>query len=243
MKRMSGAKRLRRPVQGGYARGDETRLRLIPAAIDPFGKRGFTAASTYDIAGRAGVNAPALQYYFENKEGLYRACAEHIARDVWTLLEPVVRHARALLAQPAPAMAELIDAFVAVQAALADQISLSPATPGQRLFVAREQSGQEQTVASEVLQEQMRKPLNGVGAKLVGRICGIAPDDPVTVIRLLSLHGQLMAFRAVPRTVLNLLGWNKIDDARCELIKSTICTQTRALRNVKWQTRCGEAHV
>lgn len=232
MKRMSAAKRLRRPVQGGYARGDETRLRIIAAAIDLFGERGFAAASTREIAVRAGVNAPALQYYFENKEGLYRACAEHIAGVVWALFEPVVQHAREVLAQPAPPTTELIDAFVAIQETHADKISLSPATPGQRLFVAREQSGQEPAVASEVLQEQMREPLNRVGAELVGRICGIAPDDPVTVIRLLSLHGQLMAFHAVPRTVLSLLGWNEIDEARCEFIKSTVRTQTRALLEI-----------
>jgi AcrR family transcriptional regulator len=35
--------------------------------------------STRDIAATAGVNAPALQYYFDNKEGVYFACVEHIA--------------------------------------------------------------------------------------------------------------------------------------------------------------------
>ena len=64
---MNQPKPLRRPLAGGYARGDETRLRITEAAIELFGEYGFDGASTRDIAARAGVNAPALQYYFENK--------------------------------------------------------------------------------------------------------------------------------------------------------------------------------
>ena len=68
--------RHRHSVEGGYARGEETRLRIVTAALKLFGQLGFDGASTRDIAAAAGVNAPALQYYFDNKEGLYIACAE-----------------------------------------------------------------------------------------------------------------------------------------------------------------------
>ena len=95
---MNDIKRLRRPSAGGYARGDETRLRIIEAAIESFGEHGFDGASTRDIAARAGVNAPALQYYFENKEGVYRACAEYIADDAWVIFAPVIEHATQVLA-------------------------------------------------------------------------------------------------------------------------------------------------
>lgn len=78
---MNEAKKLRRTSAGGYARGDETRQRIIEAAIELFGERGFAGASTREIAAMAGVNAPALQYYFENKEGVYRACVEAIAEN------------------------------------------------------------------------------------------------------------------------------------------------------------------
>ncbi len=109
---MNQPKRLRRPLAGGYARGDETRLRIMAAAIELFGEYGFDGASTRDIAARAGVNAPALQYYFENKAGVLRACAEHIADDAWSAFEPVVAHAHELLSGNAE-MPELIDAFCA----------------------------------------------------------------------------------------------------------------------------------
>ncbi len=225
---MSDAKRLRRPPDGGYPRGDETRHRIIHAAIELFGERGFAAASTRDIAARAGVNAPALQYYFENKEGVYRACAEHIAETVWERFEPVVRRASEVLAGSAGA-SELIDAFVAIQEAMADKIFFSPHTPGMRLFMVREQAGQEPPIASQILQEKLRVPLNRACASLVARIGGTAFDDPVTQIRTLSLTGQLTIFHHAPRAMLTALGWTEMDLEKLELIKTVVRGQTRAL--------------
>lgn len=51
---MNEAKKLRRTSAGGYARGDETRQRIIEAAIELFGERGFAGASTREIAAMAG---------------------------------------------------------------------------------------------------------------------------------------------------------------------------------------------
>lgn len=54
------------------------RDRLIHAAIERFGKRGFDAVGTREIA--AAVNTPmsSITYHFGGKEGLYHAAAEHI---------------------------------------------------------------------------------------------------------------------------------------------------------------------
>ncbi|MGN6804356.1 MAG: CerR family C-terminal domain-containing protein [Trinickia sp.] len=233
---MNEMKRGRRPAQGGYARGDETRLRIIHAAIELFGERGFDAASTRDIAARAGVNAPALQYYFANKEGVYRACAEHIAGIVWERFAPVVQSANEKLASGADTAA-LIDAFIDIQRVIAERMFLSPATASQRLFFVREQTGQEPSIASEILQTRMRAPLNRVGTELVARIGGTRIDDPVTRIRLLSLHGQMMVFNVAPRSALTLLEWTQIDAEKSALIQRTIEAQTRALLNLWAQAR------
>jgi AcrR family transcriptional regulator len=226
---MNEAKRLRRPSAGGYMRGDETRLRIIHAAIELFGEQGFDGASTRDIAARAGVNAPALQYYFENKEGVFRACAEHIADDAWQNFAPVVAHATEVLDNDGDAEA-LIDAFVRIQEAIADRMfAKGCGEPNHRLFFAREQAGHEPSIASEILTRRLRKPLNDVGAQLIARITGSTPEDPVTLIRMLSLHGQLLMFHLAPRMTLGLLGWKEIDVQKGELLKDTVRAQTRLL--------------
>jgi len=226
---MNDTKRLRRPPAGGYVRGDETRLRIIEAAIESFGEHGFEGASTRDIASRAGVNAPALQYYFENKEGVYRACAEYLADSSWVALEPVVTHAADVLSRDSD-IPVLIDAFIRIQEAIADRMfEKACGTSNQRLFFTREQTGHEPTIASEIMMRRVRQPLNDVGSRLIARITGAKPDDELTLIRLMSLHGQLLMFHVAPRTTLALLGWKEIDTEKGELLKATVRTQTHIL--------------
>jgi hypothetical protein len=81
---MNTERRLRRSPQGGYARGERTRHRIIEAAIELFGEHGFGGAPTRDIAARAGVNAPALQYYFENKVCIARASKHSPTMHAWS---------------------------------------------------------------------------------------------------------------------------------------------------------------
>src|ERR1700753_3130750 len=111
---MARAAKHRHAIEGGYARGEETRARIVAAALRMFGERGFEAASTRDIATRAGVNAPALQYYFDNKEGVYLACVEYIVASVWDFMSEVASEAEEALAAKA-SDAELIEKFCAVQ--------------------------------------------------------------------------------------------------------------------------------
>ena len=225
---MNEAKKLRRTSTGGYARGDETRQRIIDAAIELFGEHGFAGASTRDIAAKAGVNAPALQYYFENKEGVYRACVEAIAEIGWSVLGPAVEHARAALDAEADVDA-LIDAFIVILRTLADRIFTVPKTLGQRMFFAREQVGQEPAGATDILMKRVRKPLNDVSAELVGRISGRPADDPVTRLRTMSLFGQLTVFHLVQRSALQLLDWDGFDGEGGALLMATIADQTRVL--------------
>ena len=225
---MNEAKKLRRTSTGGYARGDETRQRIIDAAIELFGEHGFAGASTRDIATKAGVNAPALQYYFENKEGVYRACVEAMAELGWSVLGPAVEHARAALDAEADVDA-LIDAFIGILRTLADRIFTVPKTLGQRMFFAREQVGQEPAGATDILMKRVRKPLNDVSAELVGRISGRPADDPVTRLRTMSLFGQLTVFHLVQRSALQLLDWDGFDGEGGALLMATIADQTRVL--------------
>jgi len=52
------------------------RLKILEAARREFGLRGFAGARVEAIARRAGVNKGLIFYYFESKEGLFRALAE-----------------------------------------------------------------------------------------------------------------------------------------------------------------------
>jgi AcrR family transcriptional regulator len=70
--------RPRNPARAVHQKGQETRERILDAALKAFGEASFLAVTTRQIAQAASVSLPTLQYYFGHKEGLYRACAETI---------------------------------------------------------------------------------------------------------------------------------------------------------------------
>jgi TetR/AcrR family transcriptional regulator len=52
---------------------DPTRDRILAAAVDLFAERSFDGATTREIAARAGVTQPLLNYHYRSKDELWRA--------------------------------------------------------------------------------------------------------------------------------------------------------------------------
>src|SRR5271165_3013656 len=55
---------------------DATRDRILSAALDLFSERSFDAATTREIAARAGVTQPLLNYHFSSKDELWRTAVD-----------------------------------------------------------------------------------------------------------------------------------------------------------------------
>jgi AcrR family transcriptional regulator len=64
------------------AQGEETRSKLLAAAGELFGARGYNDTSLDDIVAAAGVTKGALYHHFEGKEDLFRVLFEQVKRDV-----------------------------------------------------------------------------------------------------------------------------------------------------------------
>jgi TetR/AcrR family transcriptional regulator, cholesterol catabolism regulator len=64
---------------GRTRRGEETRERLLAAAIQLFGSQGFESTSMKELAAAAGVRAPAIYNHFESKESILAAAT------IWAL--------------------------------------------------------------------------------------------------------------------------------------------------------------
>ena len=120
-----------------YARGEETRARILDVAIRLFGAIGFDGVTTRMIATEAGVPAPSLRYYFENKEGLYSACWKNIQAKLFEAMEPALVLAEHLLEQEAVERMHLIDAFCAMQLAQFEHMMSRPDSSAMAQFVAR----------------------------------------------------------------------------------------------------------
>lgn len=225
---MAHSTKARHSVDGGYPCGEETRTRIIDAAITLFGDRGFEGASTRDIATAAGVAAPALQYYFDNKEGLYLACADYIATRIWNHLAEVVGRAEQILADNGSETA-LIEAFCAIQTQAAHWMFTSRATHDWRLFMARGQAGLGPPAGIEIINERVNRRVQNASVAIVGRLLGRSKTDEESLIRMLALGGQLVIFHMLRGNVLSTMKWDAIDAARGEFLTRLVNEQTAVL--------------
>jgi TetR/AcrR family transcriptional regulator len=57
---------------------DPTRDRILEAAVDLFSERSFDGATTREIAKRAGVTQPLLNYHYRSKDELWRAAVDSL---------------------------------------------------------------------------------------------------------------------------------------------------------------------
>jgi TetR/AcrR family transcriptional regulator len=69
----------------------ETKKRLLDAAEQEFGAKGFAGARLKEIAKTVGVQQALIHHYFNDKEGLYRSVIDRALEDImnesWAILE------------------------------------------------------------------------------------------------------------------------------------------------------------
>jgi TetR/AcrR family transcriptional regulator len=70
------------PIRTQTERADQTRARILDAAVRQFSENGLAGARTEQIAEDAGVNKALLYYYFRSKDELYTAALESVAEGV-----------------------------------------------------------------------------------------------------------------------------------------------------------------
>lgn len=68
--------------------GEDTRRRLVEAALTEFAAHGFDGASTRAIAERAGVHQPLINYHFRSKAELWRASVSTLFDELASELAP-----------------------------------------------------------------------------------------------------------------------------------------------------------
>jgi len=196
--------------------------RLIETAIDCFGRRGFDGASTRDIARASGTAMSSITYHFGGKEGLYLACAEHIAAKISE------RHAAAL---ELTADASAIDRETAIERCLAiidgfAQTMLHPDSENWARFIVREQ--QAPTEAFERLYlGAMKNLMEGVAA-LLHVVRPALPERERRALMML-IFGQALVLRAGRASVCKALGTEELGEAEAALLRAQIRTNTIAI--------------
>lgn len=212
---------------GARQRGEDTRRRILETALALFAAEGFDSAGTRAIAEQAGVNLPAIQYYFGSKEGLYRAAIAHIGEQAAQAIAPIAARVQVALDGGTPSRTQLINLLCEMAGALVT-LFLDETLPGREsrsLVVARAEV--EHTAALDALSEIWRRHVLAPSSALVGGLLGRPAEDEQVVLRTLMILGQAKIFCS--RSVIRALGWDTVDESRVNAVKALVHQHTRAI--------------
>lgn len=215
----------RRPKAGGYARGDETRAHIIAGALQVFGERGFDHAVTRDIAAKAGVTPPALQYYFGSKEGLHRACAQFIIDSASPWIKPAIDNANAVTQQKDKRAA--LEAMTVLLDALADSLAHPDTESWSRFLLRTKYDGAGPGI--DMLRSQLSIPTMDAVAGLLAVITDLPASSEITRLRTLLVFGQIHWLHAGREQAMRMMNWSKLDAAKIAMVKRMVLENTRSM--------------
>lgn len=193
---------------------------LIAAGLSLFGRNGFAATSTREIAAAAGTNVASIAYHFGGKEGLHRACAAEVAR---RLAEVAVLEDVGEGLSPEQAQAKLERLVRAMVAFLVSGKGAGDVVA----FVLRELStgsGAAIDILYSGLIEGKHRDLCRLWAVATGR----AAESETTRLAVFSVFGQIVYFRIALPVVSRRMDWSEVGPDEVDAIVGTVIANLRA---------------
>ena len=210
----------KREATASASRGEDTRQRLIEAALKIFGEAGFEGASTRMLADAAGANLAAIPYHFGSKEGLYRAAAEFVVENCGREILPTVDRVKLALGGKKLSRADAIDLLHQLLERFSAIVVGSDFSDRFAGFVMREQL--QPGAAFEILYEGLMNKVMDACRKLLAIALARPVDDTRILIRAQTLLGQILVFRTSRACVFRQLGWREISPEQLKLIYSIV---------------------
>ncbi|MBO9576526.1 MAG: CerR family C-terminal domain-containing protein [Sphingobium sp.] len=186
-------------------------LRLLDAAVIEFGRSGFEGASTRDIAAASGTTMSSITYHFGGKQGLYVACADHIADQISAI------HAErmgAIRANPPQTVEQATAALLGLLENFA-RVMLAPQSEAWSQFITREQ--QRPTEAFERLYARIMQPMLETAVGLVA-ITRPSLDEMARRNLVLNVVGMALILRLGRACVSRVMRVDDIDAATAETL-------------------------
>jgi AcrR family transcriptional regulator len=189
-------------LSGHELRSAETRKRLILSAIEVFGRIGYEAASTRELAKQAEANLSAINYHFGGKKELYLAGAQEIADHAAGLIKPLID---GLSAPSGGSLENRLE--TAVEGFL--RIMLDPITPNSwAMFLSRCAAADDE--AFHLIYDHALAPLQQSLARAVAALTKGPSDEETVRLRINSTFGALISFRLLPGIVQRGMGWEEL---------------------------------
>lgn len=207
------------------ARGEDTRRRILERALELFAAHGYEGTSTRLIAESAGVNLPAIQYYFGNKEGLYRAIVDDIIADTDRHMADVAPRVRDALDNPEATPEELTALLCEMLECFVTLVTSGRQVESRRRVFARAEV--EEAPGLDTLHESGMQRIFKPCLGLLSRIHGKPETDPEMTMRTLALVGQVVIFcNSSKRPILAAAG---LDPENIDLMRLVVREHTLAI--------------
>jgi len=206
------------------ARSDATRAALIAAGLDLFGRSGFEATSTRQIAAAAGVNLAAIAYHFGSKAGLRLACADFIAARLGAIFAAgAAAQGDVATLDRSGARSALADTI----SALVDAMVVRPDALPMARFMVREMF--DPSAAFERIYAGAVAPLHARACVALARATGWPAEAETTRLAVFSFIGQVLYFRLARPAVLRRMDWREIEAREGEAIRRQLLFNLDAL--------------
>lgn len=197
---------------------DGTRAALIAAALHLFGKQGYAATSTREIAARAGTNVASIAYHFGGKEGLRSACGAAVAERVAQVTGPPQEHGPLSPAEAGAILEAGLRAAVRFLTAASD----SEHVVGFMFREMTEPGGVLDEVYARFIEAKHRE-LCTLWAAATGR----EAESEETRLAVFATVGQAVYFRFGRPIVLKRMGWASIGPEEAERIADVLVEYLR----------------
>lgn len=209
-------------VSNASRKGDQSRQRILEAALVEFGAAGFKSATTRRIAERANTTLPPLSYYFGSKEGLYRACAEEIVERYGRANHDAVARARRTI-ETASGADEAREALKNLMAASVDLI-LGNATYGLGSgIIARELA--EPGPAFDIFYDRLWLPGIERNAQLISRIKSESEVSAESRVQSILLISSIPSFHTRRIVAQRAMAWSTIGAAELAVVTAVLHRQ------------------
>jgi AcrR family transcriptional regulator len=190
---------------------DPTRDRIVAAAADLFAERSFEGATTREIAARAGVTQPLLNYHYRSKGELWRAAVDSLFE---SLTRSMATHLEGL---------GDVDELAAAKLRVREFVTFSARNPQLHRIITQESKAD--SARMDYLVEQHVRPLYEATVELFEHLVrdGAVPDiAPAHLYYLLTGAGPTM-FVLAPECR-RLTGLDPESDEVIEAHADAVCT-------------------
>lgn len=205
---------------------ESTRQALVMAGLELFGEHGFEATTTRMLAERAGANISAIPYYFNGKEGLYRAVVEYIAGQVRESVGSAYAAIQTSLASEAMGRDEAESHIVSLLGALSHTLLENDEARSWARIIIKEQL--QPSPAFDIVYDNVMVHVHAALCRLIARHCGRAPNDRIVVYKAHTLLGQIFIFLTGRETLLRRLGIERLQKEHFAEIRQLIGQQAIA---------------